>query len=74
MEFDLDPHLAQLTHKLLCRPLSKLAGPAALPALDPQPSKHANFFYRRNGRRELTGGAGWTASAAFAGALGLRRS
>jgi hypothetical protein len=54
MEFDLDPHLAQLTHKLLSRHLSKLAGPAPLPALDPKPSEHANFFDRRNGRRELT--------------------
>jgi hypothetical protein len=54
MEFDLDAHVAQLTHKLLSRHLSKLAGRAALVALDPKTAQHANLFYRRNRRRELT--------------------
>jgi hypothetical protein len=53
MEFDLDAHVAQLTHKLLSRHLSKLARPAPLPALDPKAGQHANLFDRRNCRREL---------------------
>jgi hypothetical protein len=42
--FDLDPQLAQLTHKLLCRHLLKLARRSPLPPLEPTTSRRASCY------------------------------